>query len=274
LHHSTRLEKGIALQASLIIPAYNEEKRLHGTLALYEKALHHRFGDDFEIIVVANGCVDNTVGVASEAATIYPQIRIVDIKEPVGKGGAVLEGFRLAYGDGVLFADADGATTPESLLELLDHLDRYDVVIGSRRMSTSVITQPQPLLRRMCGWGFATTVRFVFGTPFKDTQCGAKVFRRAAARHLAQVVSETRWTFDLDLLLSAKKLGLKVYEHPVVWADQVGSQLRYGATTSEVLRTLWAMKLRESEPLVELPALPDVIPTPEGEASVAQEAVA
>ena len=234
----------------------------------------HRFGDDFELLVVANGCVDNTVGVAAEVAAVTPQVRIVDIKEPVGKGGAVLEGFRQAYGDSILFADADGATTPESLLGLLDHLDRYDVVIGSRRMSASVITQPQPLVRRMCGWGFATTVRHVFRTPYKDTQCGAKAFRRTAARYLAQVVSETRWTFDLDLLLSAKKLGLKVHEHPIVWADQVGSQLRYGSTTSEVLRALWSMKLRESEPLVELPELPIALTTPEGESSVAQEAVA
>ena len=262
------------MHASLIIPAYNEEERLQYTLEIYGDAMSYRFGDDFELIVVANGCVDNTVGAASKVAKVIPQIRIVDIKEPVGKGGAVLEGFRQACGDVVLFADADGATTPESLLELLDHLDSHDVVIGSRRLSSSVITRPQTLMRRICGWGFATIVRLVFETPFKDTQCGAKAFRGAAARRLAQVVSETRWTFDLDLLLSAKKLGLKVHEHPVVWADRVGSQLRYGSTTSEVLHALWAMRLRESEPLVELPELPIAVPTPERETSVAGEAVA
>ena len=260
------------LQASLIIPAYNEEERLPLTLAIYEKALRHRFGDDFELIIVANGCVDNTVGVAADAAKLVAQIRIIDIKEPVGKGGAVLEGFRQARGDSVLFSDADGATTPESLLELLDDLDSYDVVIGSRRMSTSVITQPQPLLRRVCGWGFAKTARLVFGTPFKDTQCGAKAFRCAAARRLAQVVSETRWTFDLDLLLSAKKLDLKVHEHPVVWADRAGSQLRYGSTSSEVIRALWAMRLRQSEPLVALPELAAVGSKLEEEADVAHGA--
>ncbi len=243
------------MQASLIIPAYNEEERLPHTLTDYEEAMRSRFDDDFEIVVVANGCIDNTVGVATEAATVSPQIRVVDIKEPVGKGGAVLEGFRQACGDRVLFADADGATAPESLLDLVDRLDRYDVVIGSRRMNTSVITQRQPLLRRIFGWGFAQTARFFFGMHFKDTQCGAKGFRRDAARRLAQVVSETRWTFDLDLLLSALKLGLEVYEHPVVWADRAGSRLRYGSTTSEVLRALWAMKLRQSEPLLELPSV-------------------
>lgn len=246
------------MRASLIIPAYNEEERLPGTLMVYEGAMRRRFGDEFEIIVVANGCVDNTVGVATEAAAVLPQIRIVDIKEPVGKGGAVLEGFRQAYGESVLFADADGATAPESLLDLVDRLDHYDVVIGSRRMSGSIINQRQPRLRRMFGWSFARTARFLFGIPFKDTQCGAKGFRRDAARRLAQVVSETRWTFDLDLLLSAIKLGFSVYEHPVVWADCAGSRLRYGSTASEVLRALWVMKARQLKPVVELPELPAV----------------
>ncbi|MBA2712568.1 MAG: glycosyltransferase [Rubrobacteraceae bacterium] len=263
------------MQASLIIPAYNEEERLPATLETYEKAMLHRFGGDFELIVVANGCVDNTAGVVMEAAEVFPQIRIIDISEPIGKGGAVLEGFRQARGDGVLFADADGATTSESLLGLLDHLDSYDVVIGSRRMSTSVITKPQPFMRRVCGWGFAESARLLFGTTFKDTQCGAKAFRLAAARRLARVVSETRWTFDLDLLLSAKKLGLEVHEQPVVWADRAGSQLRYGSTTSEVLRALWAMRLRQSAPLVELPELPAIITNLEPDQDLGhQEAVA
>lgn len=249
------------MQASLIIPAYNEEERLPATLDTYARAMLGRFGDDFEILVVANGCVDGTAGVTREAAGVYRQIRLIDIEEPIGKGGAILEGFRQAQGDGVLFADADAATTSDSLLGLLDHLDDYDVVIGSRRMSTSVITTPQPFMRRVCGWGFAGSSRLLFNTPFKDTQCGAKAFRLAAARRLARVVSETRWTFDLDLLLSAKKLGLEIHEQPVVWADRAGSQLRYGSTTSEVLRALWAMRLRQAEPLVELPELLPELPT-------------
>ncbi len=244
------------MQASLIIPAYNEEERLPGTLDVYEEAMRRRFGDDFEIIVVANGCVDNTVEVATDAAVISPQIRVIDIEEPVGKGGAVLEGFRQANGDGVSFADADGATEPESLLELLEYLDRYDAVIGSRRLRGSVITQRQPLARRVFGLMFAKAVRLLFGTPFEDTQCGAKAFRRGAARRLARVVSETRWTFDLDLLLAARRLGIEVHEHPVVWADRAGSRLRYAGTAFEVLRALWLMKLRQAKPLVELPEPP------------------
>ena len=155
----------------MVIPAYNEEGRLPGTLSAYGEAMRRRSKSGFEIIVVANGCVDGTVRVAAEA--VSPQVRVLEIKEPVGKGGAVPEGFRRADGEGVLFADADGATAPESLLKLLDGLDRSHVVIGSRRLN-SIITQRQPLARRIFGMMFAKAVRLLFGTPFKDTQCGAK----------------------------------------------------------------------------------------------------
>jgi glycosyltransferase involved in cell wall biosynthesis len=259
------------MQISLIIPAHNEQERLPSTLAVYGRALRRRFGGDFEIIVVANGCVDDTVEVAMHATGIWSQIRIVNIEEPVGKGGAVLEGFRQANGERLLFADADGATSPESLLELADYLDRYDIVIGSRRLHSSVIEQRQPLARRVLGTTFAKAVRLLFGLPFKDTQCGAKAFRRGSAWHLAHVVSETRWTFDLDLLLLATKLGLKVHEHPVVWADRAGTRLRYSSTTLEVLKALWLMKLRQNTPLVELPEPPVIGVKAERQLEVVEE---
>ena len=266
------------MQASLIIPAHNEEERLPGTLNIYEEAMQREFGSDFEIIVVANGCADNTVKVATEAAVTSLQIRVIDIEEPVGKGGAVLEGFRQANGDGVLFADADGATEPESLLELFNQLEHHDVAIGSRRLAGSTITRRQPMARRVFGLTFAKVVRLLFRMPFEDTQCGAKAFRRGAAQRLARVVSETRWTFDLDLLMAARRLGIEVHEHPVVWADRTGSQLRYAATTFEVLQALWLMKLRQAKPLVELPEQPvlgaESEREPETVAEVAVEKVA
>lgn len=244
------------METSLIVPAYNEKHRIHETLTAYGDAMSQRFGDDFEIIVVANGSTDGTAEVALRDREDRPQIRVVDIVEKVGKGGAVLQGFRRARGRKVAFADADGATNPRSLLELFDGLEESDVVIGSRRLPESVIEKWQPALRRLLGTGFATGSHFLFGLPFRDTQCGAKAFRRGAAQSLARSVSETRWTFDLDLLLAARKLGLKIYEHPVVWADREGTSLRYGSTTFEVLRALWSMKARQKKPLAELPDQP------------------
>lgn len=226
----------------MIIPAYNEEQRLPATLELYGRILRERFGDQFELIVVANGCRDNTAGVARDAAADLPQIRVIDIAEPIGKGGAVLEGFRQARGAAVVFADADAATTPESLFALLRHLDLHDVVIGSRHLPASTITIKQPLKRRIFSRLFAASVWLLFGLSYADTQCGAKAFRRDAAQRLAHVVTETRWAFDVDLLLCAQSLALTVDEQPVEWADRAGSQLRVGSTIREVLNSLWRMK--------------------------------
>jgi glycosyltransferase involved in cell wall biosynthesis len=239
------------MRASLIIPAHNEQNRIGPTLRVYGEALYQNYGDEFEIIVVANGCTDNTVQEAQEAARIYPQIRVIDVRQAIGKGGAILEGFRQAYGQRVAFADADGATAPESLISLIERLDTYDVVIGSRYLPESSITTKQSVLRRVLSYIFTATVYLIFGLPYHDTQCGAKAFRRAAALLLAQVVSETRWVFDVDLLLSARALDLDVTEHPVVWADKAGSQMRILPTSREVLGSFWSLwraQLRRSSP--------------------------
>jgi glycosyltransferase involved in cell wall biosynthesis len=238
------------MEISLIIPAYNEAQRLPATLALYGKALEERYGEQFEMIVVANGCRDTTVEVALAAAVTQPQITVVDIPAAVGKGGAVLEGFRRARGERVLFADADAATTPESLFNLLNHLDRHDVVIGSRHMPTSTITVTQPLQRRIFSRLFAACVWLLFGLSFYDTQCGAKAFRRDAAKRLAELTQETRWAFDVDLLLCAQALAFNVAEQPVVWTDRAGSQLHVGSTIREVVKSLWRMKRRSTQVFV------------------------
>jgi glycosyltransferase involved in cell wall biosynthesis len=233
------------LEASLIIPAHNEEERLPETIAAYLPAMNRKFGDDFEVVVVANGCSDGTTGVAAEAEEVWPQIKVIDIPMKVGKGGAIVEGFRQANGEKITFADADGATAPGSLIELFEELESHDVVIGSRKLRDSDITAAQPLNRRLFGAAFALVSHLIFPLPVKDTQCGAKAFRADAARRLANETRERNWTFDLDLVLSACRLDLDIHEFPVVWADQDGSQLRFFSTSWKTLKSLCGLKLRQ-----------------------------
>ncbi len=173
----------------------------------------------------------------------------------------MLEGFRAARAREVLFADADAATESVSLFALLDGLRDHDVTIGSRRLPDSVIVRAQPPLRRLFGGAFAWLVRALFGLPFRDTQCGAKAFRRPAALALSQRVQEARWTFDVDLLLQARQLGLTVHEQPVVWADQDGSQLRLLPTAGQVLRALWRLKRRQRTVDARPPSSPPAQPS-------------
>ena len=235
----------ISLAVSLIIPAHNEAGRISSTLARYAAALFGRYGDAVEVIVVANGCTDATVEAVSRVRGEFPFIRVVDIKDAVGKGVALLEGFRRASGRSVLFADADGATAVSSLFALLDQLDTYDVVLGSRHVPGSDVTRRQPLRRRVLSRAFNLVVRALFRLDVHDTQCVAKALRGDAARRLVTLVGETGWTFDLDMVLTARRLGLSFVERPVEWADVDGSQLRVAGTTVAVLGSLWRLWSRE-----------------------------
>jgi len=231
---------------SLIIPAHNEEQRLPQTLGVYQQALRERYGQRFEIVVVANGCTDDTVRVASRSAAQCDRISVLDVRERIGKGGAVLRGFRVARGERVLFADADGATAPASLLELCEQLEHHDGVVGSRRVAGSTIARPQSSLRIGLSKVFAVVVRSLFHLGYSDTQCGAKGFRRAAAAELAARVTETGWAFDVDLLLCAAELELDIVEYPVHWTDGEHSRLRLVPTTLQVSQALVRLKRRHS----------------------------
>lgn len=235
------------MDLSLIIPARNEERRLTTGLTTYWRALSGRYGERFEIVVVTNGCTDRTPAIAADLAAALPLVRVHNIPEAVGKGGAVLAGFRQARGDRVAFADADAAVDAASLLGIVARLDSCDIAIGSRRLPGSSMLRQQSPARRACSALFSGTVRTMFDLPFRDTQCGAKAFRREAALRLAARVVETRWAFDVDLLLSAAAMGLRVTEVPVIWADSPGSQLRLIPTALEVIGSLRRIQRRYSQ---------------------------
>ena len=230
------------IELSLVIPAHNEQHRLELTLDRYAVALHERYGNAFEIIVIVNGSRDRTAQVAVDLARIHPQIRVFNIPEAVGKGGAVLTGLAEARGARIVFADADGSTDAPSLLALADALDAHNVAIGSRRLPGSVIATPQPVGRRLLGRAFNLAVRLLFDLPYRDTQCGAKAFRAEAACLLSGVVDETGWAFDVNLLLAAEALGLDIAEIPVTWADRPGSRLKIALTLREVGRAFWRLR--------------------------------
>lgn len=207
---------------SVVIPAYNEEERLPATLArVFEHFSRQPY--QVEVIVVDDGSVDGTCSVCHR----YRDRNLVLLRNDrnYGKGYSVRRGMLAARGDYILFSDADLATPIGESEKLLRALESCDVAIGSRGLPESLVVR-QSLLREFLGQTFNRFVRLVTGLPYADTQCGFKAFRRDAAHRLFQQLHCHRFSFDVEVLLVARHLGLRVVEVPIEWHDQPGSQIR------------------------------------------------
>src|SRR3989344_9034922 len=164
------------MKLSIVIPAYNEEKRIGQTLKDYT-SFFNKIKISYEIFVVLNGCRDNTLGVVKELSKKNKVITYLDIKEAIGKGGAITQGFKAAKGDLIGFVDADGSTSPQAFNDLIENIGEYDGIIASRWIRGAKISYKQPFLKRFGSRGFNFLVRLLFNLRFKDTQCGAKLFK-------------------------------------------------------------------------------------------------
>ncbi|MDO9518202.1 MAG: glycosyltransferase family 2 protein [Methanosarcinaceae archaeon] len=202
---------------SLVIPAYNEEKRIATMLSQY----CNHFPDS-EIIVVCDG-TDNTLNIVRSLTKNNTNIKLLHFNDRVGKGGAIIEGFKVASGDIIGFVDADDSIKPSQVVAMIDKLSNADGVIASRHLNDSKIIVKQPLERRVASKCFNIFVRLMFNFPFKDTQCGAKVFKKEAIAGILNELVTTGFEFDVDLLWKLKKNGYTIVEYPIEWSHSEGS---------------------------------------------------
>jgi glycosyltransferase involved in cell wall biosynthesis len=210
----------------LIIPAYNEADRIGPVLREYVEEFRANFSGRFRILVVLNGCTDNTLEVVSAIARDYPELAYLDFPGRIGKGGALIEGLKRGEDmEWIGYVDADGATTPAAFLELLRHLDEADCVIGSRWLPGSVLHVPQSSHRRFFSRAFHALVELLFRMHIKDTQCGAKVMRREAVEKIHPALTIADMAFDINLLYSLKRAGYRILEVPTEWTDKLGSKV-------------------------------------------------
>ncbi|MEA1959016.1 MAG: dolichyl-phosphate beta-glucosyltransferase [Chloroflexota bacterium] len=203
---------------SIVVPAYNEEARIESVLLNF----CGRFPEQ-EIIVVCNGCNDRTHEIVEAFHSKHPQIKALHFNEKLGKGGAIIEGFKAAQGESIGFADADDSVEPDEIEKMFAALANADGVIASRRLSKSIITVQQPFMRRFSSRAFNIIVRAIFGLNFKDTQCGVKVFKKEAIKGVLPSLTTKGFEFDVELLWKLSKGGCKVVEFPVVWKHSQGS---------------------------------------------------
>ena len=232
------------MKISIIIPAYNEEKRIKSTLEAYT----HFFNQqdlDYELLVVINGTTDSTPQIVKTLQRSIANIVMIEILQG-GKGLAIAAGFKNAlerHNDLIGFVDADMATSPHDFLDLIKNINGYDAIIASRYMPGAQVTPPRPLIKR---WGskifFETLTRLFFGLNYYDTQCGAKLFKRLVIEKITSHLSVRQWAFDIEILYLCKRFGFSVKEWPTVWHDQAGSKLRMMRAGSRMLGTLFKLR--------------------------------
>lgn len=234
----------------IIIPAYNEEHRIGPTLRAYLEF----FDDSVRFIPVLNGCRDNTRQVVDAiAAEQSERVHVLEITEAVGKGAAIIYGWKRSSAEVVGFVDADGATPPQEFAKLLDALPGHEGVIASRFIGGSIIHSRVSWLRTVVSHSSILLVRLLFWMPFRDTQCGAKVFTGQAMRRILDNLQETGMMFDVELLWRMQRLGARVMELPTEWTDQPGSaalgeKQQFLREALRSLRALLRLRLRLTKP--------------------------
>jgi dolichyl-phosphate beta-glucosyltransferase len=211
---------------SVVIPAYNEEKRLPGTLRRVQEWILGQSLHFSELIVVDDGSSDNTAGVAEECAAV----RLLRNPGNRGKGYAVRHGMLEARGEWILYSDADLSAPIEDAAILYQAAMESSAVIaiGSRAIDRSLVSVHQSGFREWGGRAFNVVMRLITGLKFHDTQCGFKMYRKDAAQSVFSRQKLDGFSFDVEDLYIAKQAGLKAIEVPVRWANVEGTKVGMG----------------------------------------------
>lgn len=232
-----------AIDVSIIIPAFNEERRLPPFLvqvidycALSKKT--------YEIIVVDDGSHDNTSQSVMSLQSRFPRLRLIRNKKNRGKGFSIRRAIRLAKGQAYLYLDADGSVGPYEIERNLRYIvdDGFDIIVGSRVLRDNAQILRTKLHRRLMGAVFNFVVRTILFKGIKDTQCGFKIFKAEVGQRLFSIVRIKRFGFDIELLFLAYKLGYKIKEVPVSWRHIPGSKVNLLSDSLRMLRDIWEVK--------------------------------
>ena len=205
---------------TLIVPAYNEEKRIRSFLSEIKSYRG-------PLIFVCDGS-DKTAGIVKNFAETEDclNIKILDFQSRLGKGGGIIEGIKACGTDYVGFTDADGSTPVSEINRLFSYLLNYDCAIGSRWLKGAEIKKKQPFVRLFQSRLFNMYVRLLFGLKFYDTQCGAKVFRKKAVDAVLPDITSYGFEFDVEVLHLLLKRGFLVEEVPIKWNDTDESHVK------------------------------------------------
>jgi len=250
---------------SIVIPAYNEGPRLGPTVReIVSYCRQHRGA--FEVIVVDDGSLDDTSAVTRRLSEEFQELRLIRLAANHGKGYAVRAGILNAVGSHVLFADADGSTPIAEVERLRFALEEgADVAIGSRALEAEGIRVEARLYRHVIGRTFHQLVKWLANAGVADTQCGFKLFRALVAQDLFSRIRMDGYSFDVEVLIMARRRGYRIAEVPVNWTHKAGSKVRLTVDSLRMARDLFRIRahwLRGEYDTPHLATLERNLPTP------------
>jgi dolichyl-phosphate beta-glucosyltransferase len=240
IEQQTASPKEVAI--SIIVPAFNEERRLPSTLIDIVDFFDNR-GVPYEVIVVDDGSEDATSNTVRKFERVRPNIRLIALPRNQGKGHAVRLGVLNAVGRKILFADADGATPIAEILRLEAELDRgSQIAIGSRALASQDTHVATSFHRKILGRLFNAVVNCVLLPDIADTQCGFKLFTRESAQFIFRRQRSDRFAFDVELLYIARQVGLRISEVPINWTNIPGSKVRLILDAAKMFRDVFRFR--------------------------------
>lgn len=232
-----------SIKLTILIPAYNEEKVIKGTLNSILKEEANK-GYSWEIVIVDDGSHDSTSKIVKNFDA--QKVHLVRLPQNRGKGAALREGVLDSQGNFIIFMDADLSVPLENIDVFLKELEKgFDVVIGSRRLGGSNILVHQPWLRENMGRVYTLLSKIVTANNIADFTCGFKGFTKRAAFDIFQKSLIDRWSYDAEILFLAKKLGYKIREMPVSWVNRSATRVVLGNAVLTSLRDLLKIRLND-----------------------------
>ena len=222
---------------SIIIPAYNEAKRISLTLVDIDQKLSAA-EYDYEILVVNDGSTDTTAAIVQNMAKGIKNVKLIDNDHHKGKGGVVRQGMLLAKGKIRLMADADNSTSINHVSAMLPHFkEGIEIVIASRATAGSTLNPAGPLYRRIAGKAGNLIIQALLLPGIWDSQCGFKAFTEEAAEKIFSASRISGWGFDAEALALGILYGYRIKEIPVLWRDNESSRVDLSAYLKTLLET-------------------------------------
>ncbi|HMK95133.1 MAG TPA: glycosyltransferase [Candidatus Limnocylindrales bacterium] len=208
------------MKLSIVIPAYNEEKRIKRTL----ECLVERFNSSCEILIVSES-KDRTDDIVTEFSKDSAVIKLITSDNRLGKGGAFKKGAANSHGEIIMLLDSDLPVPVSDVEKVASYVGHVDVAVASREVKGTKILVYPPLAKVFAGKAFSRIFNALFNLNVKDTQCGCKAFKREALQNVLNTVESNGFEFDAELLFKCKRKGYTIKEIPVTWSCKSGSKL-------------------------------------------------